>query len=120
MVAIVVFGLALRGAGPAPVPRHTAAVSTETTVAESPTESLSKTVDEVQTLAAAVRAGHGKAPSPEEWVHRRVVSAMDADIAAAVAALERNPGNVRASHIVHANLERQAQALRSLYVERTL
>jgi hypothetical protein len=46
-----------------------------------------------------------------------MVLALHADRTAALAALKRNPGCARASRLVTANLEREAQALRTLYVE---
>ncbi|HEO69835.1 MAG TPA: hypothetical protein ENN80_01130, partial [Candidatus Hydrogenedentes bacterium] len=78
-------------------------------------EDLRKTKAEVQTLEAAVRAPTSKPQSLWERERRRVVDVLDADIAAALAALERNPGCERAIDLVQANIERQAEALRSLY-----
>jgi len=71
-------------------------------------------------LSAAVRLGPSRPQSPREREHWRAVSALDADIEAAMRALERNPGCARASRMVEANRQRQAEALRSLYIERTL
>lgn len=119
--AAMVFSLFLREAIPAQ-PQRMAPASTIASAAPalpSP-ETLQKTAAEVRALAAALRDAPDRAPSPLELRQRRAVQAMDADIAAALTALERNPGCVRASHIVNANLQRQAQALRNLYVERNL
>jgi hypothetical protein len=72
---------------------------------------------EVQTLSAAVSDRKLSGQSPEVQEQLRVIQSRDADIAAAVSALERNPGSVRATHVVHATLEQQAESLRSIYVE---
>ena len=64
-------------------------------------------------ISAAIRSKHGDSLSPQELEQLRVVQARGDDIAAAVSALERNPQNVRATHVVHANLN----SLRDLYVE---
>lgn len=117
-VAIVVFGAVLGdpGAGTADV-----AVATAETPAEEPSpEELGRAVSQVRKLAAAVRRPASNSADPREWERRRALNAMDADITAALDALERNPGCVRASHIVHANVERQARTLRDLYADRSL
>jgi hypothetical protein len=120
-VAVLVFGFFLREAIPAQPARIAPATATASAAPAMPSaESLQKTAAEVRALAAALREVPDSAPSPHELRQRRAVQAMDADIAAALTALERNPGCVRASHIVNANLQRQAQALRNLYVERKL
>jgi hypothetical protein len=119
-VAVTVFNTALQDSTPMP--------RAETTLAAQPAvedevpseEALQKAAAEVRTLAAAIRFADSKPQSAREREHRRAVSAMDADIAAARTALERNPGCARATRIVNANLQRQAKALRTLYVERTL
>lgn len=72
---------------------------------------------EVHTLKAAVSGKYGANPTPEALEKMRVVQSRDADIAAAVSALERNPNNVRATHVVHATLKQQAESLRNIYVE---
>lgn len=68
---------------------------------------------EVQTLSAAIQSKQGDAQTPLEREQLRVVQARDDDTAAAMQALERNPHNVRATHVVHANLK----SLRNIYVE---
>ncbi|MBI2421523.1 MAG: hypothetical protein HYV27_01750 [Candidatus Hydrogenedentes bacterium] len=84
-------------------------------------ESIRKANAEVRTLSAAVQVAARKQTQPPEIQQQiRNVSALDVDIAAAIKALERNPGCVRATHIVHANLKRQAETLRSLYKRQTL
>ena len=117
-VTIVVFGAVLGdpGAGAAPRP----AVTIEAKAQEPTPEDLGKTASQVRKLAAAVRHPASASANPREWERRRALNAMDADITAALDALERNPGCVRASHIVHANVERQARTLRDLYADRSL
>lgn len=83
-------------------------------------EAIRKAASDVEMLAAAVRDKSGEAGSPQEQEQLRAVNAMDADIDAAMDALERNPGCARASHVVHSNLQEQAETLRALYVNRSL
>jgi anti-sigma factor RsiW len=116
-VAVMVFGAALNGGSPG----ASAAAPLPQMAGNHPTpEALQKTAQEVQALAAAVRSDSGEAQTPLERSRRLAVSVMDADIAAAMLALQRNPGCTRATHIVNANLQRQAETLRNLYVERKL
>ena len=91
------------------LPRTAAAL---TTTSE---KDLERVASEVRMLSDAVRPANLQDRSPEEIKHLRAVQSMDADIAAARAALERNPGCERASSIVNANLKRQAATLRDLY-----
>lgn len=114
--AILVFGAALGNPGPAPV-RAASAPVVASEAAPSP-DALLRTASTVKTLTDAVRMSPEAAKTPIERAKLNAVDAMSTDIVAARAALERNPGCVRASHIVHANLQRQAQTLRDLYVER--
>ncbi len=117
-VAAVVFGVAL--GTPEPTPQVETALHQVSEVIPSP-EVIRKAAAEVKALAPAVRtAATTKPRSPREQEHLRAVNAMDADIAAAQAALQRNPGCIRASRIVNANIQRQAETLRHLYLERTL
>jgi hypothetical protein len=76
---------------------------------------------EIHTLAAAVGSRPSVPRNLREWQQTRAVLALDADLAAARAALQRNPGCERASRVVNSNIQRQAQALKTLYyVERSL
>ncbi len=117
-VTIVVFGAILGNPGPATTGQAT--VVPEVKVHEPTPEDLVKTASEVRKLAAAVRRPDPLSARPREWERRRALNAMDADITAALDALRRNPGCVRASHIVHTNVERQARTLRTLYANRSL
>ncbi len=83
-------------------------------------DSIREAVAEVATLEAAVSAPSDQPLSLWERERRRAVRALDADIAAALAALERNPGCRRATDLVSTNVQRQAETLRDLYIERSL
>jgi len=119
-VATLVFGAALNaapspeGGAPANPAQHPAVVSA------SNQDALQRTAEEVRTLAAAVRSVSDRPQTPREREHRRAAALLDADIAAARQALQRNPGCERAEAIVNANLQRQAETLRALYLERSL
>lgn len=81
---------------------------------------MRKTVAEIETLASAINRPSQNPPSLLERARRRSVLALNDDIEMAAAALERNPGCLRARYLINANLQRQAQTLRALYVERPL
>jgi hypothetical protein len=103
---------------------HAGGIAEETSrkIARIPSpEEIHKTAVEVSTLAEAVGSrGDTVRLSLEERQHRRTVLALDADLSAALVALRENPGCRRAGDLVNANLQRQAQALKKLYVERSL
>ena len=82
-------------------------------------ENMQKTLDEVQALATAMRPT-GQQGNAAEAHYRRVYTALETDVNAIMQALERNPGYAQANHMLYANLQRQAQTLRSLYKEREL
>lgn len=117
-LAVVVFGALLGDPGVRPMDNRDmpAAAARE----QAAVESLEKTVGDVRRLAAAVQSDADAPRDARELAQRRALTAMDADITAALSALERNPGCRRASGVVHANVTRQAEALRTLYVERSL
>lgn len=78
-----------------------------------------KAAEEIRLLATAV-ASRGVQPSDaEEWRHARAVVALNSDLTAVRAVLKRYPGCERANRLMSSNLQRQAQALKSLYVEQT-
>lgn len=116
-VAVMVFGAAI-GQPISMKPLETALQQVSTVMPSA--DVIQKAAAEVKALGAAMRTATSKPQSLQELEQRRTVSAMDADIAAAQAALQRNPGCVRATHIVNANIQRQAETLRHLYIERTL
>lgn len=82
-------------------------------------DAIRKASAEVQALASAVQTPASKRFSPIELERRRAVQSLNMDIEAARAALQRNPGCLRASRVMDANIQRQAQTLRALYLEST-
>jgi hypothetical protein len=99
-------------ARPAAPPRMAASVPSA--------EDLRRTESAVHTLALAVGSRPANQPSLQELYHTRTVRAVGDDLAAARAALERNPGSARATLLWNANLQTQEKALKALYVERSL
>jgi len=87
------------------------------TIPDASPEMLRKAAVEVaaegEAISSAIRSKHGDSLSPQELEQLRMVEARGSDIEAAVSALERNPQNVRATHVVNANLK----SLRHMYVE---
>jgi len=122
--SIIVFGIALRTPASARTPVSTTATAAAPAAA-APVESLTadtltQKASEVQALSAAVRVTPGDPGSPERLQRLRAVTAVDSDLAAALTALERNPGSARATHVVYTSLQRQADSLREYYVDRSL
>lgn len=118
--AVLVFGLALRS----PAAPLSSGAAPATPVAAKPPavtpDAINRTAGEVEVLSAALRSGAGGPVSPERAQRLRAVNAVDSDLEAALAALERNPGCARATHIVYTSLQRQADSLREFYVDRSL
>ena len=85
-----------------------------------PIDAAQRILNEVRTLSNVVWHSAETTLSPEEQERRRAVDTLDADISAALDALKRNPGSERAAKVVLANLTKQAEMLRTLYVERNL
>ncbi len=83
-------------------------------------EAIRRVSSEYQELAAVLDSPANERQSLEEWKHRREALALNSDLAEALAALQRNPGCIRANQLATASLQRQVDALKSLYVERTL
>jgi hypothetical protein len=122
---ILVAMVSFHGALMSPEKQHMGRIADETSrgkIAKAPSaEDIRKTAVEVSTLAEAVSSRYDDAsPSLQERQHRRTVLALDADLSAALVALQENPGCTRAGELVNANLQRQALALKKLYVERSL
>lgn len=118
--AVLVFGLALRT--PA-APLSGAAAPATPAAAKPPAvtpDAINRTAGEVEVLSAALRSSASGPVSPERAQRLRAVNAVDSDLEAALAALERNPGCARATHIVYTSLQRQANSLREFYVDRSL
>ena len=122
VVGAACFGAALSDGSTDDATVHAAVRQTQTTPADtgiSP-EVLRQAAAEVQTLVAALSFQPKTPSSPWEIEYRRAAQALGADIEAARAALERNPGCARASQMIGSHLQRQAQTLKALYVERSL
>jgi hypothetical protein len=118
LVSALCFGAALSVGRRAPeVP---VAASAPASDPGSSPEAIRRTSAEIQALASAVSAPSKRPPNLWELEQRRAVHSLDDEIEAARSALERNPGCERASRMVDSNLKRQAQTLRTLYVERSL
>lgn len=115
--AVVVFGVALR-TPPGAAPVTATAAAPAPAPAAAPVD-INRTAQEVEALSAAVRSA-GSAASPERAQHLRTAVAADSDLAAALAALEKNPGSARATHIVYKSLQQQAESLREFYLDRSL
>lgn len=123
LVAALAFGAALSNTAPSSSTPAINAVSATLAENTSPARS-GYTMDEnfatVRTLSNAVQRP-GLAPlSLENQEQRRAVNALGADLAAAQEALNRNPGCERASAVMNASLEQQAETLRDLYVRGSL
>ena len=87
-------------------------------------QELNRAAERVDSLARAVtrveeRTQHGGGPGWEAK-YRNAVGILDADLEEALAAMQRNPGYARTNELVHANLERQVQTLKSLYLGKSL
>lgn len=83
-------------------------------------EALRRAVEQVKALSSAVTAPNGNTGDAREFERRRAAQAMAEDIAAAKMALDRNPYCLRAADLFQASLQRQAETLRELYIERSL
>ena len=81
---------------------------------------LQEQTDSVQALSSAVSLQQEAPTSPYELGHRRSLNALNDDISAALAALERNPGCIRANQVMLTSVERQLEGLRNLYLDRKL
>jgi hypothetical protein len=75
---------------------------------------------QIRTLAAAVGARMKYAEDAGALQQARRVLALDAELMAAQAAAERNPGGQRPQLVINSNLRRQTSALKALYVGQTL
>lgn len=113
------FGAALNG--PAALPSAVPVVyAADAESVSEPPGVLRHHVDTVEALSTALSRREDTLSSPRDAGHRRTLEALDRDVRAALAALERNPGCPRANQVVHMSLERQLEGLRNLYLDRTL
>ncbi len=76
--------------------------------------------ENMQALADAVSLQQETFASPSAVGHRRALEALDQDMSAALAALERNPGCPRANQVMQTSMARQLEGLRNLYLDRKL
>jgi hypothetical protein len=90
-------------------------------LSESPApELIEKAGAEIMSLTNAVQARPQAELSLMEREQRRAVLEQEEDIAAAMAALKRNPGNERAREVVNTNIQRGAKTLKRIYMEQSL
>lgn len=85
-----------------------------------PPENIQDRAREIGRLSASVARLSAEPRTLREWERRRTLEGVNQDINAALAALERNPGCPRANELVRTHLDRQAESLRDLFIERTL
>jgi hypothetical protein len=83
-------------------------------------EEIRSAAGRIATFASAVSARSTVPRNSIDLRNARTVAALDADLTVVRAALERYPGSERAHRLMQSNLQRQAQALKTLYVEQTL
>lgn len=113
------FGMALNGRPALTMSAAELSSGDDDTVAASP-GALQQQTAVVKALSTALSRHQEFQVSPFEEGHRRALEVLDRDVSAALAALERNPGCVRANQVMHMSLERQLEGLRNLYLDRTL
>ncbi len=83
-------------------------------------EALQQKSNTVKALSDAISFQPERPKSPYEQGHRRFLHALDDDMSAARAALERNPGCPRANQVMLTSVNRQLEGLRNLYLDRKL
>lgn len=120
LVATVYFSAALEAGNEGAVAAPVTSAAKQVAEMVPSIETLREAAAEIQTLSAAISAPSGAPRTLWEREHLHAVRVLNADIAAALAALERNPGCTRATNLVNANIQRQAETLRTLYIERSL
>lgn len=118
LVSAVVFKAGLGDSGVNGLSR--AASASRTISTNTSAEEMRRATAHIETFAAAVGARTDAHASYRAWQQAREVLALDAELTAARAALRLNPASERANRIVNTNLQRQATALKSLYLERSL
>jgi anti-sigma factor RsiW len=118
VVCIISYGAALSSLSSQGTPAGAASVTASAPAISQ--DAIRKAAAEIQVLISALSLPSDTRPSISELEQRRAVQALHTDLQAAQAALERNPGCDRATKLVDENLQRQAQALKALYVERSL
>jgi len=117
LVSAVVFKAGLTASGANGFSRATASRTVASSVSA---DELRRASAQIETFAAAVGSRTDGRPSYRQWHQAREVLAIDAALTAARTELQTNPSSERANHVITSNLKRQATALKSLYVERSL
>ncbi len=82
-------------------------------------KTLLQRADAVKALSASVSIREKTPDSPREAEYRRALEVFNHDLNAALSALQRNPGSVRANQVMVMSLEQQLEGLRDLYLDRT-
>jgi anti-sigma factor RsiW len=118
LVSAVVFQAGLTPSGVNGVSRSASAVRTISSNVSA--EDVQRTNAQIETFAAAVGSRTDARPNYRTWQQAREVLAIDAALTAARTELQLNPASERANRVINSNLKRQATALKSLYVERSL
>jgi hypothetical protein len=83
-------------------------------------DELLRTAEELETLASAVTTRGGHPQSHRELHYAKRLAALNAQLTAATAALERNPDSPRANQLVDNGLRRQRETLLTYIRERSL
>ncbi len=73
----------------------------------------------VKALSDSVSIREQTPDTPQEAEYRRALEIFNHDLNAALSALQRNPGNIRANQVMVMSLEQQLEGLRDLYLDRT-
>lgn len=119
IVSAVVFKAGLNMSGANGFSRTASAARTISTPGSA--DDLRRATAQIETLAAAVGSRTNETtPSYRARHQAREVLAIDAALTAARNELESNPNSERANRIITSNTKRQAAALKSLYMERSL
>lgn len=108
----------------APAPAVAAPVIEETPFSAKPSVSAvpvsAPSAEEELLERAVLSAPYWQPKSAREQAQLRAIQAMDSDISEAMALYRRNPGLARAAEVVNTNRKRQSEAMKELFVERTL
>lgn len=119
VVCVFSFQSALNPSNAAAEVNSPAAVVAQETDADLSPEAIRQTETEVRRLAAAVET-RALPHDPQAWQQARAVAMLEADLRAAEAALQRNPGHERATRLMQVSLKRQTEAWKSLYLAQQL
>ncbi len=121
VIGFVSFRIALDG--PFSMPQASAAMLApiQHVAMQSPSpEELRKATSQLRVLASALDTQSNSVRNAMEQRHWRMATALNDDLSAALAALERNPGNQHASRLASLSIQRLADTQKRLYEERSL